>query len=168
MRFKLAVESVPALKGAYRTGLQALNNRHKNLITADGNNLTGSVNLDESLKKGEHAQASRWDYGIGYKINNFEVAVWVEVHPASSTGNLNEVVEKLKWLNKFLSGKWQSQLRAMTFRQYFWVATGRVNPRLSRKSRPGRMLSRTRAEAARIHGPLQHLNLEEALDEVKR
>jgi len=154
MRFKQAVESVPALKGAYRTGLRALAKNDRQLITADGNNLTGSVNLDESLKKGEHAQASRWDYGIGYKRNNSEVAIWVEVHPASSTSEVQNVSKKLKWLKDFLDAA--PQLRAMTF-AFFWVAKGGVNLRLHQAPQ-------SRSDILRgLRGPVEHLNLDEVV-----
>jgi len=152
MRFKLAVESVPALKGAYRTGLRALAKKDRQLITADGNRLTGSVNLDESLKKGEHAQASRWDYGIGYKINNSEVAIWVEVHPASSTDDVKIVAKKLEWLKHFLGLKDASELRAMTL-AFFWVATSRVNRLIAEA------LQRFGSSMQGLKGPMKQLDL---------
>ena len=66
----------------------------------------------------------RWDYAIGYQGNNAEEIVWVEVHPAESGRNLDEMVRKLDWLADWLRRKaW-----AMNYgpRRTVWVASGKI------------------------------------------
>ena len=70
MTFKEAVEDAPPpVNGAYREGKQALEHRHRGHVTCtDPRRLTGSIFLDLALaQEPNHANAPRWDYGLGYK-----------------------------------------------------------------------------------------------------
>src|SRR5262249_2940533 len=87
-RFKAAVVSIPAVAEHYRAGLQALRAADVAHVICDTpRKLTGSIDLD-AAKHATEPQAARWDYGIGFKLSPAEErAIWVEVHPASSSGN---------------------------------------------------------------------------------
>lgn len=101
MNFKTAVEAAPPpVNDAYRRGLQALESRHRNLVTCENTHrLTGSIFLDSALARDpERANQPRWDYGPGYQPENgTEQAVWVEVHTAT-TREVTAVLNKLQWL----------------------------------------------------------------------
>jgi len=81
------------------------------------------VNLERALPPGE-CNEPRWDYGIGIASSPGDALIWVEVHPASSTGNVDEVLRKLGWLKTWMRGDapapWQLP------RRFVWLATGRV------------------------------------------
>ena len=134
MSFQTAVEDAPApVNGAYRSGLQALEGRHRSLVTCEATRrLTGSIFLDSVLAQDpNHANQPRWDYGLGYMPENgAEQAVWVEVHTAT-TREATPVLDKLQWLKNWLNSN-ADQLLRMTnegdkkFR-FVWIASGRVN-----------------------------------------
>lgn len=88
MNFRKAVEAAPQpVNRAYRPGKQALESRHRGLVTcADSGRLTGSIFLDSALEQEPgYADKPRWDYGLGYKPKSErECAVWVEVHSTTT------------------------------------------------------------------------------------
>lgn len=121
MTFQKAVEATPSVGHAYRPGLQALPNAHARRIRcADTRRLTGSINLDSALRETK-SDKPRWDYGIGLRRKSKEAAVWVEVHPASST-SITDMLAKLQWLRKWLRTEAQS-LEALTQGDFYWLAT---------------------------------------------
>lgn len=90
--FKSIVQAIPAIAGAYREGLQALESKDAGKVKPQNpRKLSGSVYLDKCLKT-TNPHDARWDYVIGYR----EKAYFVEVHPAN-TSNVDEVVKKKKW-----------------------------------------------------------------------
>jgi hypothetical protein len=122
--FKIAVQETPALKTAYRDGIQALDSRdHDRIVCKVTRNLTGSINLDATLKD-SHPGVHRWDYGIGVRTGDSEVVVWVEVHPAT-LGDVDDVCKKHTWLRQWLQTS-APKLNLMPGR-YVWVASGRVS-----------------------------------------
>lgn len=148
MSFEEAVRAAPApVDCACRSGLQALKRVDRSRITcADPRRLTGSIDLDSALAGVVgHSNAPRWDYGIGYRPNRSEErAVWVEVHPAS-TSNVREVTEKLRWLRTWLRSE-APRLNSLTTSAarapvFVWIATGGV--RIPRNSPQARRLSAT-------------------------
>jgi hypothetical protein len=88
---------------------------------------TGSFDLD-TAKKAAEPNNSRWDYGIGCKPNDKdEIAIWVEVHPAS-TSEVDTMLNKLEWLKGWL--KQQKGLKELTekarqtnIEPFIWVHT---------------------------------------------
>ena len=135
MTFGQAVKSAPPpVDDAYRNGIQALKKAHrKHVECSDANRLTGSIDLDGALQQvPKYANASRWDYGIGYKPRNGpEQAVWVEVHSAN-TSEVSVVLKKLQWLRDWLNEDENEQLRQITNAaaediRFVWVASHRVN-----------------------------------------
>jgi hypothetical protein len=89
---------------------------------------TGSVDLD-TAKKTVEPNSSRWDYGIGCKPDTMELAIWVEVHPAS-TGEVGAIINKLEWLKTWLKQDQQTDLYKLTraaqqanIAPFIWVHT---------------------------------------------
>ncbi len=122
----------PPVPSALQQGKQALSRGHRAQVQCnDEARWTGSIELDEALRaEPQHASASRWDYGLGYKNpEGLESALWVEVHPAE-TGEVSTVLKKLRWLKEYLradcpelwslTGGTPEQLR------FVWVASGRT------------------------------------------
>lgn len=151
MTFRQAVNATPSVQGQYRPGLQALSAGHAARIQChDTRRLTGSINVDSALQSAE-PNAPRWDYGIGYRRGNYEVAVWVEVHPASSK-HVTDVMNKLKWLKDWLRTQ-APALAALTQGDYYWVSTGgtiAITPNSPQAKR---------LAAAGLRGPMRSLQL---------
>jgi hypothetical protein len=125
MSFVRAVHSTPALAGAFRPGLQALKPADAGHISCEAPRiLAGSVDIDTTLS-GVLPHEPRWDYAIGVQRNrNADTVIWVEVHPASSTREVNRVLEKLSWLKAWAADVAPNLMRLT--REYVWVATGHV------------------------------------------
>lgn len=75
--------------------------------------LTGSVDMDAGFENSE-PNAARWDYGLGVRKGGKEMAFWVEAHPASSTSEVNRMLNKLDWLKRKLSEPEFAQISALT------------------------------------------------------
>lgn len=98
--FQRAVEATPAISQAHRPGIQALEPADRPRL-ADKDQATGSVFLDDTLKKA-HPNANRWDYAIGLTDRKAaETVLWLEVHHAAS-GQADLVLKKLEWLKHWL------------------------------------------------------------------
>lgn len=119
--FKSIVQAIPAIAGAYREGLQALESKDAGKVKPQNpRKLSGSVYLDKCLKT-TNPHDARWDYVIGYR----EKAYFVEVHPAN-TSNVNEVVKKKKWLDVWLKTNALDLKAMMAGTGYYWIASGKV------------------------------------------
>ena len=104
MNFKDGVAAVPALRGAFQPGKKALKGEHRALVTCKNERqFRGSIDLDGALATtSAHTGQHRWDYGLGYQARNgIEVAVWIEVHPAT-TSEVGCILQKLDWLKSYL------------------------------------------------------------------
>ena len=126
------------LRDAYRPGLQALREIHRQAITAVPRNLKGSVNIDETLSE-TLPNEPRWDYGVGYIGEDGEKVFWVEFHPAS-IGEINSVLRKLEWLKGWTRAN-APDLSAMR-REFIWIASGasgfgRGTPQVKRLANAG-------------------------------
>ena len=143
MSFAEAVRAAPApVDSTYRNGKQALAGAYRSRVTcADPRRLTGSIDLDSALaQESGYANAPRWDYGIGYRPRRAaECALWVEVHPASTT-NVGEVIRKLNWLRTWLRSE-APRLASLTagdgrIPPFVWIATAGAHiPRNSPQAR---------------------------------
>jgi hypothetical protein len=130
--FANAVAAAPQpVAASLQKGKQALSNTHRPQVQCkDEARWTGSIELDEALKKEpDHATASRWDYGLGYKApDGLESALWVEVHPAE-TGEVPAVIKKLTWLKGYLPTScpelWALTRKTPEKLRFVWVASGR-------------------------------------------
>lgn len=119
--FKSIVQAIPAIAGAYREGLQALESKDAGKVMPQNpRKLSGSVYLDKCLKT-TNPHDARWDYVIGYR----EKAYFVEVHPAN-TSNVDEVVKKKKWLDVWLKTNALDLKAMMAGTGYYWIASGKV------------------------------------------
>lgn len=125
MKFTEAVRNCPALANVLRPGLQALRSADRHHIAcAKPQSLSGSVDVDSALSQA-FSNESRWDYAIGVKQNHAtDVVIWIEVHPASSTREVEKVIAKLSWLKSW-SAENAPDLKRLT-RGYVWVTTGSV------------------------------------------
>lgn len=108
--------------GSHRQGLQALEPVDRQRITtANTRTLAGSANIDTALKK-KQPNARRWDYVVGQRGSTSIELHWVEVHPARSDRNLDEVLHKLTWLRAVLAGE---KLDSYP-KQFIWIGSGKI------------------------------------------
>ena len=129
------------------TGKQAVKGSHGTLITtAKGVQLLASWDMDAAYRKLE-PQSPRWDYALAVHSAE-EQLVWVEVHPASSTGQVDEMLAKFDWLKHKLSEpKFEplDQLTKVTQGRnqpaFRWLCTG------SNRIKPGSQETRKLARA---------------------
>lgn len=108
-----------AVKGEYRPGV-ALKPGHRH---------TASIDMDAGFLAAEPT-ASRWDYGIGIRgETGQECLIWLEAHPASSTGEVQKMLSKLAWLKTKLAQPAFDDLRQLEHKisAYRWLAmTGAI------------------------------------------
>lgn len=150
MSFQHAVKNTPCVAKWYHPGLQALTVADRARIKCHNTRrLTGSIHLDAALQTRE-PNASRWDYGIGFRENGKEVAIWVEVHPADSA-HIDKVLAKLAWLKEWLRSRAQA-LRKISPGLFYWISTDRVH--LTYNSPQARRLAKNG-----LQGPLKVLQL---------
>ena len=128
MTFQQAVVQTTDL-GAYVFcyGLRALGNDSSRVQVARRRSLVGSVALDDVLRA-RYPDDPRWDYGVGLQKSARESAVWIEVHPAS-TSEVRTVLRKLQWLKNWLKTRAPALEKLTGVRSYFWVATRGVHIR---------------------------------------
>lgn len=126
-----------AVEGSYRAQIQV----------NKGGAFSGSVDVDGHFRAAE-PQSHRWDYGIGVQLpNGQELVCWVEPHPASSTGQVSKMLEKLAWLKSKLDTPAFKKLKDMTQASghtgspYFWLRTVSGECRISANSREARLLA---------------------------
>jgi hypothetical protein len=151
MTFEAAVRAAASVSDHYRNGLQALRAGDAGCIWCrNPRRLTGSVNVDGALQAAE-PDAPRWDYGIGLRRKSAENAIWVEVHPASST-SITDMLNKLQWLRDWLRAQ-APTLAALTQSDYYWVSTD-ATIAITPNSPQARRLA-----AAGLRGPMRILRL---------
>lgn len=93
-----------AVKGQYRAVMAA----------REGYSFTDSVDIDTDLQPIEPGTV-RWDYGLGLRDSaGHELAVWVEPHPASGSGEVQRMIDKLEWLKAKLARTEFAELRRLT------------------------------------------------------
>ncbi|MDP3654864.1 MAG: hypothetical protein Q8R67_24655 [Rhodoferax sp.] len=127
-----------AVKSQYQTGI----------AVGPGLSFTASVDIDLDCQAAE-PQSNRWDYGLGLKTKKGEeFAVWVEPHPASSTGEVAKIFAKLDWLERKLAQPDFKGLNTLTQKsaqadipRFHWLAmTGDI--RIRAGSREAALLSK--------------------------
>ncbi len=149
---KAITEAAPLQR---RAGLQAIKRGEgKGQISGrEPTRILGSVVIDDDCR-GEHPNAARWDYVIGYNRSGSAVAFFVEVHSAE-TSEVTKIADKLTWLKDFLEDGPQRSLAAFP-REYHWVASGRIN--IPRHTPQFRMLNSTLRKQG-LRGPVRSLEL---------
>ena len=159
MTFEDAVRTAPVpVCDAYQPGKQALKGEHRDQVTCtEPRRFTGSIGLEEVMSKSPtQVPTNPWDYGIGFRERDgHEVALWIEVHPASTT-EVSTFLRKLEWLQSWLRQE-ASALHALSQRRlgasnYFWLATAAgvhisaTSPQARRLRQAGLDLPRQRLE----------------------
>lgn len=121
MSFTQDVNATRHLQGSLCQGLGALLPADRARIShADPGKLLGSVDVDAALKDSQ-PNAARWDYLVGEKQGQQQRLHWIEVHPASSTGNVGEIGAKLDWLIAWL----RTTPLASYPKKIVWIASGK-------------------------------------------
>ncbi|MCT7988121.1 hypothetical protein [Laspinema olomoucense] len=115
MSFQSAIENTPALKAAYKKGLQALGSNSSKIKPGNSKKCEGSVDIDTTLVA-SYPNDSRWDYALGYDGNTY----FVEVHSAK-TDEVKTVLKKLAWLKDFLIQE-APELNQEP-KQFHWIAS---------------------------------------------
>ncbi|MGH9838899.1 MAG: hypothetical protein ACREEM_08955 [Blastocatellia bacterium] len=125
MKFEKALRQCPELADHLKPGMQALKSADARCVTCDDTRqLAGSVDVDSALSH-DLPNATRWDYAVGVeRKRRADFVTWIEVHPASSTGEVKVVLNKLDWLKSWAE-KHAPDLMKLD-REFVWVATGRV------------------------------------------
>lgn len=122
-----------AVKGEYRPGV-ALKPRYRH---------TASIDMDAGFLSAEPT-ASRWDYGIGIRDEaGPEILIWLEAHSASSTSEVEKMLNKLAWLKSKIAQPEFDGLRRLEHQvsAYRWLAlTGAI--RILPNSPQARLLAR--------------------------
>jgi len=134
MTFSSAVQNAPAVVAhAFSEGKQALKGNHAaQVVCANEQRWTGSIDIDQALVgEAAHAQACRWDYGLGYRDpTGTERAVWIEVHSAE-TSEVSKIICKLTWLKEYLNQHctdlWKLTQNGDQATRFVWLASGRCN-----------------------------------------
>jgi hypothetical protein len=111
---------------------------------------TECIDLDAHFER-EEPNACRWDYGVGIKDGTAELLVWVEPHPASSTGEVKRLVDKVNWLRAKLNTPAFKELSSLTdatvskgHSAYRWLHAGALQ--IARGSKEARALARAGIE----------------------
>ena len=110
------------MAGKWQAGKQALGSYSSRVVLADNGQCAGSLDIDSALLAAQ-PNAARWDYALMYDGR----VVYLEVHPAASGANINEVLAKVKWLRQWL----KTQARALDAlprhtSAFVWVASGKT------------------------------------------
>lgn len=122
MAFEQKVKEHPELTNCYQPGLRAMKGYSSKVRPADPRKLNGSVFIEDCLKTA-YRDSALWDYMISYESSVY----FIEVHPASS-GNVDEVIKKLRWLQNWLKNKATGFLEMKSSqRPYRWVTTNGVH-----------------------------------------
>ena len=126
-----------------------------------GWNHTESVDLDTHFV-GSEPNASRWDYGVGVRRARTELVFWIEPHPASSTGEVKRLVEKVKWLKEKLESREFKLLSDLTdetsnqgYSPFCWIHSGTL--RIIPNSKEAKMLAQhgIKAPTRRLELPVK-------------
>ena len=120
--FRTAIAATPDVAGHWQIGLRALGANSSRVALADTSKCNGSLDIDTALTPVQR-NANRWDYALMYDGR----VVYLEVHPAASGANINEMIAKVRWLQNWLTTR-ATALRALPTRYPFiWVASGKTN-----------------------------------------
>ncbi len=107
----------------FESGKQGIKREHRSKINGS---IKKSLDFDGTFNKGND---NAWDYLL--EING--VYPFIEVHPAKSGGNLNEMVAKLKWMKQWIKNHDKTQELKKGKSRLIWLHTDgfniRYNPR---------------------------------------
>ena len=122
-----AIEATPDVAGHWQPGKQALGSYRARVSFADNDKSGGSLDIDSALLT-TYPNAARWEYALMYD----GCVVYIDVHPAASGGNINEVLAKVKWLRQWLATSAPALHKLPKYAPAFvWVASGSTDLRPS-------------------------------------
>ena len=118
--FQIAIEHTEDVKDGFRTGKQAIKKTDREKIAAtDNGKLQGSLDIDSEVKT-RYPEDPRWDYALSYDNETH----FFEIHPAD-TSEVDKVVEKAKWLKKWLKNNAPEIDRLPKAEHpYIWIQSG--------------------------------------------
>jgi hypothetical protein len=119
-----------------KNGLGAIKNSDRRKIRfSSSRDIKCSIDIDSCLKV-KYPNANRWDYLICYKTDS----IFVEIHPAENTSNIEEVIKKKDWLDSII----KSSCINVQNKKFYWIASGRVKLKLDPRSKQSKMLAKKR------------------------
>lgn len=122
MNFIQAIRDATKLARGLKKGLQALERRHRKKIqVGDWNQLKGSVNIDDCLKR-ECPADPRWDYVFGYKNKIY----YVEVHRAKGVEDADSIKKKMQWLKDWRKKHATALDNLERSSEYYWISTNGI------------------------------------------
>ena len=115
------VNATPHLDGSLCRGLSALKQVDRVHVSKKKlSKLSGSVDIDKALRPSQPNEHI-WDYLVGVNAGGGTHIHWIEIHPASSSGNIAEVISKMDWLMN-----WMRTTPLVNYsRSVVWVASGK-------------------------------------------
>lgn len=125
--FRAAIAATPDVADKWQTGKQAMGPDSPRVVLADNRKCDGSLDIDSALLAAQ-PNAARWDYALMYA----DRVVYIEVHPAASGTNINEVLAKVRWLRQWLANQARA-LHALPRHPspFVWIASGSTDLRPS-------------------------------------
>lgn len=109
-------------KTEYKDGLGGIKNEHRSQIRIKNpHNLDGSIDIDKACLSKE-PRACRWDYLVVVLRSDKENLAFVEVHGAVKPGEILLMIDKKKWLIKWISS---NKLQSFP-KSFIWVSTSNI------------------------------------------
>jgi len=148
MEFQKICKALPEIEACFQSGLKAVEGgQRKQIVAEDTRLIQGSVHLDNCSKIPNPAQfPHRWDFLVAYNDRVYAI----EIHPANSGANIDEVMGKarwlIQWLNQAPSSKTEKEAKEklrdkMRTTKLQWVASGKVGVDLLPNSTKAKQLT---------------------------
>ena len=102
---------------SFDRGKQGIKGEHRSKINGD---IRKSLDFDGTFNRGND---NAWDY----LLETNEAYPFIEVHPAKSGGNLNEMIAKLKWMKNWIMNHDKFQVLKKEKSRFIWLHTGGFN-----------------------------------------
>lgn len=102
---------------SFEPGKQGIKGEHRSKISG---NIKKSLDFDGTFNRGND---NAWDY----LLETNEAYPFIEVHPAKSGGNLNEMIAKLKWMKNWIMNHDKTQELKKEKSRFIWLHTGGFN-----------------------------------------
>jgi hypothetical protein len=126
----MSLTKIPVVAANWQSGLQALKSGDRKYVTCSKpHSIQGSIDLDAAYLASQ-PQAPRWDYGVEVQHGQTTCLALIEPHPASSSGNVQEVCAKAAWIDEVL----KSYGIKLPMRKW-WINTGKVSSMIALSSR---------------------------------
>lgn len=138
----------------FGSGMTAVKNEHRGKIRIrDTRSLEGSMDIDKACQKSEPG-AFRWDYLVVVKKNSNENLALIEVHGAARSGEVDVIINKKKWLDRWLSRTGLNPFK----KALIWVSTSNIT--ITAQSKYGKRLALERISLPKKVTPLLDTEVE--------